>query len=456
MLNPGKLASADDSQPLTKLDGATFRGQFDRTIPAAFQREFAGAIACNGNSICHTWEKADTMCPSYKVTRDRSQSPQGRSTLLRRWARAQGISRFGGWARNSRRRAERDTFAALDTCLSCKACATQCPARVDIPTMKSRFLSRYYSHRFRPLRHWIIRHMESMLPFARRFPLISDIVLGCRLSRFILKTLFGLVDLPAISPAIAHDVSSGEHRPSVILVEDTFTSSFDGVTVNAATALLTLLGYRVKQSKPKANGKALHVVGLRRGFQKIARARWRERLAEAESGAPLIGLDAATALMYENEYREFCDGPAVQVTGIEEFLARELRAGHLAGEPGPADREPVQILLHCTEKAQRPLAGAHWQQIFGHFGLRAEVALTGCCGMAGLFGHEVEHVKMSRDIFDLSWQSVVSGNRGQALVTGFSCRCQTERFSGFRPRHPVEYLLEYLRSPPVQESRNGL
>ena len=82
--------------------------------------------------------------------------------------------------------------------------------------------------------------------------------------------------------------------------------------------------------------------------------------------------------------------------------------------------------------------------MLAQFGLEARFPKVGCCGMAGLFGHQSEQAGLSRRIFDIGWRPRLGAEPSQTLATGFSCRCQTERFAGFRPRHPVEAILGHL------------
>jgi len=152
--------------------------------------------------------------------------------------------------------------------------------------------------------------------------------------------------------------------------------------------------------------------------------------------------------MHEHEYK--VDGASeTQLPSLDQFLAAELEAGRLQWPQSMPDTAstPFRLFLHCTEKTARPRTGSQWSKVFHAAGLQTEVQATGCCGMAGLFGHEQEHVAMSAQLFDMSWAQKLAGAApSQVLASGFSCRCQTERQAGFRPRHPAEALLAQLRA----------
>ncbi|MFV3074948.1 FAD-binding and (Fe-S)-binding domain-containing protein [Niveispirillum fermenti] len=454
LLNPGKLASPDGGRPVDRIDGVPFRGGFDREIGPALARPFEKAVACNGNGACFNWDADDAMCPSYKATRDRRQSPKGRAALLREWARLKSLPT----APATLEAFEGEVHAALASCLSCKACAGQCPVKVDIPAMRARFLHAFHQHRPRPLRDPLVARMETLLPMARRVPRLANLLLGW--ASGLLRDRFGLIDLPRIDPArggrhpssadlaIWSGLAPADRVRTVLLLEDSFTGSFDGATVHAVRDLLITLGYRVHQIAARPNGKALHVQGMLDRFALVARAAcdFQGRLLDA--GVPVIGIEPAALLMQDQEYRGHApprdDGR--RILSVEDFLAGEIAAGRLPVPDGSRQGTTFRLFAHCTERTATPRAPRLWKDIFAAFGLTLEIQATGCCGMAGLFGHEREQAGLSARLFEMSWRPKLTGiPAGQVLATGFSCRCQIHRMAGFRPRHPAEALLAHLR-----------
>ena len=132
---------------------------------------------------------------------------------------------------------------------------------------------------------------------------------------------------------------------------------------------------------------------------------------------------------------------------LQEFL---LAPPHiLANMPRPKAKPASYFLLgHCTEKALVPTGQQQWRQIFEAAGLSLIPVETGCCGMAGIYGHEAEHYDCSRDIYQLSWQPklpVQPAKQPYFLATGYSCRTQVQRFAGWTPLHPVQVLLKWSR-----------
>ncbi|MBP7336564.1 FAD-binding and (Fe-S)-binding domain-containing protein [Niveispirillum sp.] len=453
LLNPGKLTSPDAAKPVDRIDGVPFRGGFDRQIGPSLAQPFEKAIACNSNGACFNWDADDAMCPSYKVTRDRRQSPKGRAALLREWARLKSRPT----APDTLEAFEGEVHAALATCLSCKACAGQCPVKVDIPSMRSRFLHAFHQRRRRPLRDHLVARLEMFLPVACRLPGVANLLL--RWASGPLRRRFGLIDLPRIDPAkggrspssadlaIWSGFSQAEKARTVLLLEDTFTGSFDGATVHAVRDLLSALGFRVHQIAARPNGKALHVLGILDRFAGVAQAARDFQGRLLETGLPVIGIEPVALLMQDHEYRQ--DAPpradGRRILALEDFLAGEIAAGRIRVPKGAWADAPFRLFTHCTERTSTPRAPRHWQGIFAAFGLTLEVQATGCCGMAGLFGHEREHAELSSRLFEMSWRPKLAGiPADRVLATGFSCRCQTRRMADFRPRHPAEALLAHL------------
>ncbi len=446
LLNPGKLASPDRGGALDRIDAVPTRGSFDRSIDEDARRGFGRAVSCNGNAACHSWDAFDAMCPSYHATRDRVQSPKGRATLLRAWMRLRSEAARGLDVGAELAAVEADTKASLDTCLSCKACAALCPVKVDIPSMRSRFLAHYYAARPRPWRDRLLRHLETGLAVVRRVPRLAGTIMGSPLVARLLRERFGLVDLPHPAPTRWRPRRGGE-GPRVVLLRDSFVGTFDGAVIDAAGRLLERLGYRVTLSGIRPNGKALQVLGLEPAFARVARRALDERARLSAAGVPLVSVDAATGLLHDGEYREYAEysmrSDLAPVLPIERFLAEEIAAGRIPAQPSGAGPK-LDILLHCTEKTAQPETAGRWGAVMTHLGLDARFPVVGCCGMAGLFGHQAEQAELSRRIFDIGWRPRLGADPSAALATGFSCRCQTERLAGVRPRHPVEAILAHL------------
>lgn len=164
-LNPGKIATPLGSdEALLKIDEVVMRGDLDRQIDERVWQSYGSAVHCNGNGACYNFDPNDAMCPSWKATRERVQSPKGRASLIREWLRLQGLAGVDVLApvasgplqflrtlperwRNSRQGGDdfsHEVYDAMAGCLACKSCAGQCPIKVNVPEFRSRFLELYH------------------------------------------------------------------------------------------------------------------------------------------------------------------------------------------------------------------------------------------------------------------------------------------------------------------------
>ncbi|WP_035055679.1 D-2-hydroxyglutarate dehydrogenase YdiJ [Andreprevotia chitinilytica] len=481
-LNPGKIA-APPGQDLWQIDGVPTRGQHDRIIPLAVRQDFDEALHCNGNGACYNFDPDDAMCPSWKGTRERRHSPKGRASLLREWLRqlAQaGVDplaelhappRWQDWPQRLRntlaqRGGEADfsheVMEAMQGCLGCKACASQCPVRVDVPEFRARFLALYHSRYLRPLRDHLVGGLESMLPWMARMPGPYNALAGGAAG---LLRQVGLVATPRLSGIDLAEAAAGsgfalatpdalaalddaQRAQSVIVVQDAFTTFFETSLVLDLLALLSELGFTPLLAPFAANGKPLHVHGFLPQFAKVAHRNAAGLQALAASGIPLIGLEPAITLTYRAEYvKALGPGVAPKVQLVQEWLA-PLLAGRPARSGGG---QHYALLSHCTEQTAVPGAAQDWQRVFTASGLALEIRAVGCCGMAGTYGHEAEHRAMSEHIYRLSWAAQVAGAEpGRLLATGYSCRCQAALVDGVRLDHPVQVLLRELHRRPGQ------
>lgn len=480
-LNPGKIATpAADAAPLLRVDQVPMRGELDRTIPTAVWQDHGAAMHCNGNGACYNFDLDDPMCPSWKATRDRVQSPKGRASLLREWLRRQhaagtdlttpppsGPGAFlrtlpARW-RNSRREPEdfsHEVYGAMATCLACKSCAGQCPVKVNVPEFRSRFLEFYHARYLRPLRDYLIGSLEFTLPLFARVPGLYNAALAWGPAARVLAGPVGMVDSPRLSrfdldatcrqwnvttatPQALAALSEAERARSVVLVLDAFTRYFETPLLAACIELAARLGQRVFLAPYRANGKPLQVQGFLPAFERTARRNAAMLSALAAHGVPLVGIDPAMTLTYRQEYTKLkgVDVPRVQL--LQEWLT-DVYAAREAATGSSALR--YRLMAHCTEKTNAAASVTQWTEVFARAGLSLAVQKTGCCGMSGTYGHEARNVETSRRIFDQSWAPALAmADAPEALATGYSCRSQVSRLQSDTLRHPVQALLEVLR-----------
>ncbi|MBU2177897.1 MAG: (Fe-S)-binding protein, partial [Gammaproteobacteria bacterium] len=372
-------------------------------------------------------------------------------------------------ARNSwrKQRGEADfsheVMAAMEGCLACKACAGQCPIKVDVPSFRSRFLQLYHSRYLRPMKDYVVGGIEQTAPWLAKIPKLVNFTLQLAPTKIVLAKTVGYVDSPLLSlPTLAQRVngqfvfdleklqamSDADRQKTVLLVQDPFTSFYEADLVADALALLQKLGFNPVLLPFLPNGKPQHVKGFLREFAKTAAnaAQFFNQLATMNM--PLVGLDASLVLVYRDEYVKALGDKRgdFSVQLFHEWLVQQSLPKTEQGSDAPnIEQTAYKLFAHCTEKTALPTTEKSWQQIYAAAGLKLEVVAVGCCGMAGTYGHELQNQQNSRALYDLSWQQPVSAHGpAKILVTGFSCRSQVKRYEGIKPLHPLQQLLQLL------------
>lgn len=483
-MNPGKICTPLESRAELVKVSDTKRGYFDRQIDVQVRDSFKQAMECNGNGLCFNYDTASPMCPSMKVTADRRHSPKGRAGLVREWLRQlteQGVdildleqktltssasvktlldrvrNRF-----NQRHEYDfsHEVMEAMNGCLACKACASQCPIKVDVPSFRARFLNLYYSRYQRPAKDYLVANIESLLPVMAKAPQVVNAALKQPWVQKLTASTLGYVDAPLMSVPVLEkrlqdlptfdlhalqQLSAEDRQRHVLIVQDPFTSFYDASVVEDFVRFILKLGLTPILLPFKPNGKAQHVKGFLQRFAHNAR-NTADFLAQiAALNIPMVGVDPALVLCYRDEYVEVLGEQRgdFQVLNVHEWLYPRLET--LAPRSASVDEQAWYLLSHCTEKTKMPNAEKEWNAIFAHFGATLNPVAVGCCGMAGTFGHEADKVQMSEDIYALSWKPrLASLPNDRCLITGYSCRSQVKRFGQVTTQHPVQALLRVL------------
>ncbi len=491
ILNPGKICVpyGNEHDRLVNID-SLMRGDLDRKIPVSIRKSFKGALSCNGNGQCFSYQSSALMCPSYRYTRDHIRSPKGYSELMRQWLRlmsergynisSEELSVMTGrlspvsfikrafntlFTRNSDYSTE--YFEKVRTCLSCKSCKSICPAHVNAADLNSRFLSLYYSRYLRPMMDLLILNSEFALPIMARFPKLSNAVLSNGLIKSLTRKIFGMVDLPLFSETpftkLSKDsgfsvVSSREAATSdddVIIVTDPFTICYEADGLIAMAKVIRALGYRVSFLRPYVNGKIMVIRGDRRSFVHYA-ARQAARLEKISSnGVALVGYDPALTICYRDEYTQMLGDHrgGFNVMLPEEWLCEQFETEQFAlnfekikdkilkEAKGQDLSDPYYLFTHCTERALISDAASMWQRVMMQFGLSLIPVNVACCGMAGLFGHMAKNQDETYAVYNKNWKKEIEKRDfSHCLITGFSCRSQVHRMEGKKAIHPLFVL----------------
>jgi Fe-S oxidoreductase len=308
----------------------------------------------------------------------------------------------------------------------------------------------------RPLKDHLVGQVEQTAPLLAKAPTLVNTLIGSKPVSWLLEKTVGYVDTPLLSvPVLTERISAyrqfdlpalqalplAERQNLVLFVQDPFTSFYEAELVADAMALCQKLGFDPVLLPFLPNGKPQHVKGFLREFAQTAQNASQFLQQVSALGAPLLGLDASLVLVYRDEYQKIL-GPArgdYQVHLLHEWLSKQSL-------PRLTSSGQYRLLAHCTEKTALPATEKSWQSIYQAAGLQLDVVATGCCGMAGTYGHEAQNQQNSRTLYDLSWAKPVQQSAPDLLlVTGYSCRSQVKRYEGFKPKHPLQALLHLMQ-----------
>jgi FAD/FMN-containing dehydrogenase/Fe-S oxidoreductase len=410
--------------------------------PAAFgypadAASFSRAVTrCVGVGRCRrpAEHPGGVMCPSYRATGDEAHSTRGRARLLFEMLEG-GVVR-DGWRSGEVRE-------ALDLCLACKGCRSECPAGVDMATYKAEFLHHHYRGRPRPRPAYAMGLVPWWARLASRFPGLAN---GMTQGPFsaILKKLGGIHpdrQIPAFAAATFRDgFAPGAGAPTVLLWPDTFTNFFQPEIARAAVRVLEAAGQRVAiPRRVLCCGRPLYDFGM----LDLARRQLRQILEalrpEIAAGLPLVGLEPSCVAVFRDELvnlfpaDEAARRLSAQTFTLAEFLVRE-------GFEPPRRAGTAIVHGHCHQQAVTGMDAD--RELLGRMGLDLQVLDAGCCGMAGAFGFEAGHYEVSLAVAGRALLPAVraAGEEALILADGFSCREQIRQLSGRRALHLAEVV----------------
>ncbi|MGK5554049.1 FAD-binding and (Fe-S)-binding domain-containing protein [Actinomadura kijaniata] len=447
LLNPGIIT---DPAPLdAHLRPGPGRDALAVTPVHALARDngsFTAAVhRCVGVGACRD-PRAGAMCPSFKVTRDEVHSTRGRARVLAEMLRGESLP--GGWRSTEVRE-------ALDLCLSCKACATECPVNVDMATYKAEFLHHHYRGRPRPRAHYAMGWLPlwSRLVTAAPFTAaLANRALATRPLAGAVKRLAGLEprrDLPTFAPRTLRAWTRGRRpqgagRP-VVLWPDTFTNFHAPEVGRAAVEVLEALGHRVVLPPgPVCCGLTWHSTG-QLGMARRTLRRTLDVLAPAlEAGLPVLGLEPSCTVMLREEAAGLLpDDPRAALLAARVTTLAELA---LAGDGWPfgrLDRAAV-TQFHCHQEAKGTTTAD--REVLERLGIAADVITAGCCGLAGNFGFEPGHWEVSQACAGRElYPRLDAAPAALVHADGFSCRLQIAQGTARRPLHLAQLLHRALR-----------
>jgi FAD/FMN-containing dehydrogenase/Fe-S oxidoreductase len=447
-MNPHKLVDA--YQPTENL---RLGADYQPAQPATFFTfpDDRGSLAkatlrCIGLGECRKHDYG-TMCPSYMATLEERHSTRGRAHLL--WELLQSEVLKDSWKSG-------EVKEALDLCLSCKACKSECPTNVDMATYRAEFLAHYYEAHRRPLSAYAFALIDRWAAAGSSLPRLANSLMGAAEASGLVSRALNLAPqrrMPTLAPTsfakwarsagvpVPGDPTPHE-RPEVILWADTFTNYFHPVSGRAALSVLESAGLHVTVPGAKlCCGRPLYDFGMldraKRYLQRVM-----DHLApQIDAGVPIVVLEPSCASVFRDELRGlFPSHPRAEKLRQQTFLLSEfLERRAPAFRPPPLERR-VLLHGHCHHKALMRMTDE--ESLLNKMGATVVSPDAGCCGMAGPFGFDNDKFGVSMAIGERVLLPAVRSAPADTLVVadGFSCREQIHQATGRQALHLAEVI----------------
>jgi FAD/FMN-containing dehydrogenase/Fe-S oxidoreductase len=450
IFNPGKIV---DALPMDKM----LRYEPDVNLPeidSVFNFEATGGILrtvekCNGSGDCRKPNFAGgTMCPSYRATRNEKDTTRGRANVLREFL-----------TQNTKENPfnHPEIKTAMDLCLSCKGCKSECPSNVDMATLKAEFLYQYYKSNPIPLRSKLIANNAKLNSFVSHFSSFHNVLI--KQSWF--KSLLGIAkerSLPKLERQTFRSwfkkYNQENQSRKVYLFCDEYTNFYDVEIGKKVVFLLNKLGYQVLMLKHQESGRAY----ISKGFLDQAKIIAEQNVSTFKdlisNDTPLLGIEPSTILSFRDEYPNLVDSKdkpealnlCKHVFLIDEFISSEIDEGNIDASQFSDEERHIVLHGHCHQKA---LSTSDFTKDILELpqNYKVEVLPTGCCGMAGSFGYENEHFKLSMDIGNMVLFPSIKASESSSIIAapGTSCRHQIKDGTQKKALHPIEILYHALK-----------
>ena len=455
IFNEGKIV---DAFPMDK----ALRYEVDRAEPeietlldfSASQGILRETEKCNGSGDCRKLpEFGGTMCPSFRATRNEKDTTRARANALREFlTNSEESNKFN----------HEELKEVFDLCLSCKACASECPSSVDVASLKAEFQYQYQKENGFSLRAKLFAYNNKLNKMGSRFTGLTNFMFSNQFTSSLLKKSFGIAkerSLPLVSSKslyksfqlIKYKIVKENYTKKVYLFNDEFTNHLDSSIGVDAIQLLSALNYEVKLIDNVESGRSF----LSKGFLEQAKdlanknvAVFKDKVSEV---TPLIGVEPSAILTFKDEYIRLADDKnsakaiAKHTFLIEEFIQNEIKLGNIKPEQFTLEAKTIKFHGHCHQKAM-----SNQLSSFAVLNLPKNYKVTiipsGCCGMAGSFGYEKEHYDVSMQIGEQALFPAVRKASETTIISanGTSCRHQIKDGTNREAKHPITILREAL------------
>ena len=404
------------------------------------------AEKCNGSGDCRKPASAGgAMCPSYRATKDEKDTTRARANTLRE---------FLTNSKKSNKFNHQELKEVFDLCLSCKACASECPSNVDVAALKSEFLYQYQEENGYSFRNSMFANNVKYNKIGSLFPSFTNLVLNTFLTKFIMGISLKRSVPKLTSKTLKSWYNKQTHSSSkkiIYIFCDEFTNFYDTEIGKDTVIVLKRLGYNPTFIKHPESGRSF----ISKGFLKEAKAIANKNVSIFKdlitNKTPLIGIEPSAILTFRDEYIRLADDVnsakiiAKNTFTIEEFLQNEFEKGNIRTNQFTTEKKSIKIHGHCHQKAL-----SSTQATFSILNIPENysptIMNTGCCGMAGSFGYEKEHYKISMQVGEDTLFPKIrnTSKETEIIASGTSCRHQILDGTKRQAKHPITVLREAL------------
>jgi Fe-S oxidoreductase len=448
-MNPGKKIDANPLDENLRL-GVTYRPAPVKTyfsFPEDHGHFPETTLRCVGVSKCRK-DDGGTMCPSYMATREEKHSTRGRARLLFEMLRGETLK--DGWKNEYLK-------DALDLCLACKACKSECPINVDMATYKAEFLAHYYEDRSRPRAAYSMGLIQRWAGMARIAPWLVNFLGRAPGTSQLMKWVGGISQKRNMPSFAAETFTTwfrkrplrNQDRPPVILWPDTFSNNFHPSIAKAAVEVLEHAGYQVRiPQQVLCCGRPLYDFGMLDQAKATLEQTLLALRGDIEAGTSIVGIEPSCISVFRDEMTNLLSNNAeAQKFKSQTYLLSEFLI-HKADYRPPQLKRKAIVHAHCHHKSVLKFDSE--SELLKRTGLDFHVLDSGCCGMAGSFGFEAEKYDVSVKIGERVLLPAVRAAAPDTLIItdGFSCYQQIEGLTGRKALHIAEVLQMALSEIP--------
>ncbi|WP_264551887.1 FAD-binding and (Fe-S)-binding domain-containing protein [Flavobacterium sp. N2038] len=408
------------------------------------------AEKCNGSGDCRKLPSAGgAMCPSYRATKNEKETTRARANALREYLT---------YSEKENKFDQKELYEVFELCVSCKACASECPSNVDVATLKAEFLYQYQKANGFSTRNKIFANNAKLNKMGSKFPSITNFISN----QALVKKTMGIAPERQV-PLLAKKTFRKWHENNkpkttdfpngrLYLFVDEFTNYYDVNIGIDAFELLTKLGYQVLIVDHEESGRTYLSKGFLEEAKQIANHNVKVFKDLVSGNTPLIGIEPSAILTFRDEYLRLADDKeaAEKLAGnaftIEEFFKKEIVDGKIKADSFSEETKEIKIHGHCHQKSLSSV-----EATFAMLNLPKNNTVTiynsGCCGMAGSFGYEKEHYNVSMQMGeDTLFPKVrATAENVKIAAAGTSCRHQIFDGTSREAQHPVSILRNCLK-----------